>query len=271
MADDHHTMPTHAMILAAGRGERFRPFTDTKPKPLVPVHGKPLLDYQLDLVEDAGVRHAVVNTSYLAEQIAEHLAARHESVQVRISHEPERLETGGGITHALPLLGGAPFFALNSDVILHYTVPTMHPLRQLASHWQPMQMDALLLLVPTQRSIGFDGVGDFFLHDEDQACSHLRRRGDAHAAPYVFTGAQILHPRLFEAVRSQPISAFSMNRLYDQQRLEDGSLPRIYGMVYAGDWLHVGTPEGLAEADQFMQQHSDKVVVNTTSSALARP
>lgn len=228
---------TKAMVMAAGKGVRMRPLTDHKPKPLIEVAGKPLIDHSLDWLAAAGVREAVINTHYLAAMLRDHVAKRRVP-KITLSHEEAALETGGGINHALPLLGEAPFFAVNSDVIcLDGKTPA---LRRLAAGWDDARMDALLLLHKVARAVGYDGPGDFFLEAD------LRRRGDAPAAPLVFTGVQLIHPRLFVAA---PEGAFSLNLLYDRA-LADG---RLAALVHDGDWLHVGDPEGLKAAGEFFR------------------
>lgn len=233
-------IPKNAMVLAAGLGRRMRPLTDRLPKPLVEVSGRPLIDYALELLEQAGVARAVVNASYLAEKLAAYLAARRSGIRVTLSREETPLETGGGIARALPLLGHAPFYAINSDVILRNGAG-MPALRQLAEAWDDGGTDALLLLVPKTLAVGYGGAGDFFLED-----GRLRRREGASSAPYVFTGTQLLHPRLFEDC---PQGAFSINLLYDRRKDAEGFLPRIGAIVHDGAWLHVGTPEAVAAAE----------------------
>lgn len=239
-------LPHSAMVLAAGLGLRMRPLTETLPKPLVPVLGKPLIDYTLDLLDNAGIRHVVVNASWLAPKLEAHLSAHYPKAV--LSHEETPLETGGGIARALPLLGNEPFFCLNSDTIL--IDPHAASLRAMAGEWKKAEKDALLLLMPRERAIGFDGPGDFFL----EASGCLRRRGDAESAPYVFTGVQLLHPRLFAA---HPGGAFSMNILYNREMSESGLLDaRIGALVHSGDWLHVGDIKGLAQAERYLSDRS---------------
>lgn len=217
----------------------MRPLTDRLPKPLVEVAGRTLIDRALDRLQEVACQRAVVNLSYKAEMIEAHLTARTEPAII-LSHEAQPLETGGGIAHALPLLGAAPFYALNADVIL-VNGPREAALERLADAFDAEVMDALLLLHPVARAVGYDGPGDFSLHES--GC--VVRRGVAARAPYVFTGAQILHPRLFDGC---PQGAFSLNRLYDRMRDESGMLPRIHGLIHDGDWLHVGDLAGLAAA-----------------------
>lgn len=233
--------PSRAIVLAAGLGTRMRPLTDRLPKPLVEVAGRTLVDRALDFVVSAGIAEAVVNTSYLADMLEAHLAGR-QDVRVHISREEAPLETGGGIRQALPLLGEAPFFAINSDVIC--VNKDAHALKRLAAAWDDAAMDALLLLHPREKALGFSGSGDFFLTQHGA----VRWRGSDKEAPYVFAGTQLIHPRLF---KDAPQGAFSIWRLSDPTKLADGTLPRIHGLVHDGDWLHVGDMAGLAAAERY--------------------
>ena len=229
------SVPKTAMVLAAGLGERMRPITDTLPKPLVPVRGRPMLDIILDRLTDAGVTKAVVNLHYLGEMIAEHLSGR-DAPAVVFSREDDRLETGGGIRKALSLLGEDAFFALNGDVCwLDGLTPA---LRRLAAAWDDEKMDALLLLHPTAFALGYEGVGDYVMAPDGR----LRRRREREVAPFIFAGIQILHPRLFA---DAPEGSFSLNILYDKAQ-EQG---RLWGIRHDGEWFHVGTPESLREVE----------------------
>lgn len=232
--------PHSAMVLTAGLGTRMRPLTDRLPKPLIEVAGRSMLDRVLDLLADAGVRRCVVNLHYKGEMIRRHLARRPPPPETIYSEEAERLETGGGVARALPLLGVEPFFVCNGDtVILNGATPA---LGRLAAAWDGERMDALLLMQRTASAYGYDGVGDFFL----DPVGVPRRRREREVAPLLFAGVQILHPRLFE---DAPSGAFSLNRLFDRA-LSSG---RLYGIVHDGAWYHVGTPEALAEVDQRMR------------------
>ncbi len=222
--------PTHAMVLAAGLGLRMRPVTLTRPKPLVAVAGRTMLDRALDHLDAAGVGQVVVNCHWLGGQISTHLAGR---AGIRVLYEEEVLETGGGVANALPLLGGAPFYVVNSDIV--WTDGPVPALARLAAAWESGRMDALLLLQPTATAFGYDGDGDFFLDP-------IRRRGPGEVAPLLFAGVQILHPRLFAAA---PAGKFSLNLVYDRA-LAAG---RLAGLVHDGSWYHVGTPEALPAAE----------------------
>ena len=166
------TAPKTAMILAAGLGTRMRPLTNTCPKPLLPVAGRPMIDLVLDHAAEVGVRRAVVNLHYLGAMIRAHLAGRTAPEILFSEEQPVILETGGGIVRALPLLGAAPFYTVNSDAV--WAGP--NPLAVLAAAWDPGRMDALLLLVPRERARGYTRPGDFFLAAEGAAPA---RRGAA--------------------------------------------------------------------------------------------
>lgn len=233
---------THAFVLAAGLGTRMRPVTDTKPKPLVEVAGKPLLDHALDRAAEAGLTEAVVNVHWLAEQIEAHLARRTGAPRITVSDEREALlETGGGIRKALPLLGSAPFVVLNSDSFwLEGPAPN---LSRLIAAWDGSRMDALLLVAPTTTSLGYEGAGDFVM----EADGRLERRGERKVAPFIYAGVAILKPALFA---DSPEGAFSLNRLFDKAIASE----RLFGMRLDGQWLHVGTPEAIRAAEERVLQ-----------------
>jgi MurNAc alpha-1-phosphate uridylyltransferase len=228
--------PRTAMVLAAGLGTRMRPLTDTKPKPLIAVAGKPLLDHVLDRLADAGVARAVVNVHYLAGQIIAHTKPR-TAPRVTISDESGLLlGTGGGVVKALRELGGAPFFHINSDTIwIDGDTPN---LARLAQVFEPSAMDALLLLAPTTGSIGYSGRGDFAMTPDGR----LKRRSERDVAPFVYAGAAILSPALFT---DAPQGEFSLTDLFDRASA-DG---RLHGLRLEGLWMHVGTPEAVGEAE----------------------
>lgn len=234
------TQITHAIILAAGLGKRMRPLTDNMPKPLVSVADKPLIDYGIDNLMQAGIHTIVVNSSYLAEMLESHLQATYKE-HIQISREITPLETGGGIYQALPLLGDAHFIVMNGDIIC--ISHAEHFIHRLAQHWED-DLDALMLLHPVNRAIGYNGPGDFFCEDGE-----LTRRLQHDTAPYVFAGVQIMHPRLFAQVPDT--QEFSLNALYNQRMEPSGKLTRIKGVIHEGDWLHVGDLKGLEEANQY--------------------
>lgn len=226
-------VPHTAMIMAAGLGKRMRPLTATKPKPLIKVNGKALLDHVLDKLRVAGVKKVVVNVHYLADALEAHLSTRAHGLEVVISDERGLLmETGGGLVKAAPLIDSDPFLALNSDNLwIDGPADTM---KLLASHWDDARMDALLLLVPQARAVGHKGLGDFHM---DRA-GLIRRRDRSHVAPFVFTGIQMLSKRL---LKDAPDGPFSTNILWDRA-IADG---RAFGAVHQGLWFDVGTPQAI--------------------------
>jgi MurNAc alpha-1-phosphate uridylyltransferase len=226
-------VPHTAMIMAAGLGKRMRPLTATRPKPLIEVNGKPLLDHVLEKLRLAGVKKVVVNVHYLADALEAHLQSREHGLDVVISDERDLLmETGGGLVRAAPLIDSDPFLALNSDNL--WIDGPADTLRLLASHWDDSKMDALLLLVPQARAINHKGMGDFHM---DRA-GRIRRRAKSHVAPFVFTGIQIASKRL---LRDAPPGPFSTNILWDRA-IEEG---RCFGAVHQGLWFDVGTPQSI--------------------------
>ena len=236
MSDQPPIKPKRAMILAAGLGKRMRPITVTTPKPLVEVGGRALIDRVLDRLERAGVDEVVVNVHYLADLVGVHVARRPQPAIV-ISDERDRLlDTGGGIAKALPKLGRAPFYVMNSD---SFWIEGARPnLDWLAAGWRDDRMDALLLVAAPVRTIGYSGRGDFRM----DPAGRLVRRPEREVVPFVYAGAAILHPRLFA---DAPQDAFSLNLLFDRA-MEAG---RLYGVRLDGLWLHVGTPEAIGEAE----------------------
>lgn len=224
------------MLFAAGFGTRMGALTADRPKPLIPVAGRALIDHALDIASDAGVSRVVVNTHYRAEQMAAHLAGR----GVAISHEVgEILETGGGLKAALPLLGDEPVLILNSDGIF----TGANPLATLSNAWDPARMEALLLLLPLEKTRAHGPKGDFRL----DAAGRLSR--GAGGEDHVYIGAQIIDTA---RVRAYPDRVFSLNRIWDQM-IAAGT---AYGVLHQGGWCDVGTPEGIAEAEALL--HHDR-------------
>ncbi len=229
--------PRTAMVLAAGFGERMRPLTNSVPKPMVKVAGKPLLDHALDRLAAAGVETAVVNVHYLADQIEKHTATRKHPHVVISDERGQILGTGGGLIKALPLLGDGPFFHVNSDSI--WVEGVRQNLQRLAQAFDPASMDALLLLAPAATSIGYSGRGDFAM----TADGRLHKRAERQVVPFVYAGVAIF-TRSF--CNDAPAGAFSLTALFDRAA-EAG---RLHGLRLDGLWMHVGTPDaiGLAEA-----------------------
>ncbi len=229
------------MILAAGLGTRMRPLTDTCPKPLLPLGGRPMIDLTLDHAVAAGVRRAVVNLHYLGGMIRDHLARRAAPEILFSDEQPEILDTGGGIARALPLLGAAPFYTINSDAVWVGS----NPLKALAAAWNPERMDALLLLVPRGRARGYTRMGDFFLSCEGDTPIW---RSDSETAPMVYTGAQIIAPGVFgkasQEARARPFPLWEALTAWD----------RVAAVTYDCGWVDVGTPAGLAEAEAALRE-----------------
>jgi MurNAc alpha-1-phosphate uridylyltransferase len=226
-------VPGTAMIMAAGLGKRMRPLTATKPKPLIEVGGKALLDHVLERLLAAGVKKVVVNVHYLPEALEAHLKSRRHGLEVVISDERDLLmETGGGLVKASPLIDSDPFLALNSDNL--WIDGPADTLKLLASQWDDEKMDALLLLVPLARALNHNGMGDFHM----DRTGRIRRRERSHVAPFVFTGIQMASKRL---LRDAPEGPFSTNLLWDRA-IEEG---RCFGAVHHGLWFDVGTPQSI--------------------------
>lgn len=235
-----------AMLMAAGLGKRMRPLTATRPKPLVKVAGKALMDHALDRLEAGGIERVIVNVHYLADTVEAHVKTRKGPMQIVLSDERAALlETGGGVKKALPLLGTEPFFHVNSDSL--WSERGTSNVAAMARAWDPAAMDMLMLLARREDSVGFDGRGDFFM---DEA-GRLVRRGAADSAPFVYAGVIVMPPALFA---DAPEGSFSLNLLFD------GAIARgrLFGLVLAGRWLHVGTPEAIAPAEAAFAAAQDR-------------
>jgi MurNAc alpha-1-phosphate uridylyltransferase len=220
------------MLFAAGFGTRMGTLTATRPKPLIPVAGRPLIDHALALADDAGITRIVANTHYLPDQITTHLAPR----GIALSHETAAiLETGGGLKAALPLLGGNPVLTLNTDAVW----TGANPLTQLISAWDGARMDGLLLLLPAACATGHSGTGDFLMDADGRL---TRAKG---AAGAVYLGAQMLRT---DGLTDIPAKAFSLNLLWDRM-ISDG---RLFGLIHDGGWCDVGRPEGIAQAEALL-------------------
>ena len=234
-------VPKCAMVLAAGLGKRMRPLTATRPKPLVDVAGKPLLDHVLDRLRAAGVEKAVVNVHYLADAVEAHLAKNSQGIDILLSDERSvLLETGGGMVKAAPLIDCDPFLVVNSDNL--WIDGPADTLKLLASQWDDKRMDALLLLVPHARAGNHRGLGDFHM----DRTGRLRRRDRNRVAPFVYTGIQIVSKRL---LRDAPDGPFSTNILWDRA-IEEG---RCFGAVHQGLWFDVGTPQSIKATELILE------------------
>jgi MurNAc alpha-1-phosphate uridylyltransferase len=229
------------MVLAAGLGTRMRQNSKDKPKPLVMVEKRALIDHVLDRIADAGVATAVVNIHHFADLLEAHLKERTRP-RVAISDERKQLlGTGGGIARALPLLGNAPFLLVNSDVL--WIERSTANLVRLARFFDRSRMDAALLLAATADARGYDGRGDYSL----EPGGVLRRRPERGAAPYVYMGVSILSPALFEGA---PRGPFGLDNLFDRAE----TAGRLMGIKLEGTFLHVGTPEAIAEAEEAIRR-----------------
>jgi MurNAc alpha-1-phosphate uridylyltransferase len=227
------------MIMAAGLGTRMRPLTDNKPKPLVKVAGKTLIDHALDRLVAAGVKLAVINVHYKAEMLKAHLAKRRD-IEIRYSEETDALlGTGGGVVKAMANFDSEPFFVMNSDTL--WVEGVGHALDRMIARWDPAAMDGLLLMASMVTAQGYEGVGDFNMDAE----GHLSRVVERKLSPFAYPGVQIVHPRLFDGA---PVGTFSTNRMWDIAIAKK----RLYGVRLDGIWFHVGTPEAVTEAEQYL-------------------
>jgi MurNAc alpha-1-phosphate uridylyltransferase len=217
--------------MAAGLGMRMRPLTNDRPKPLVTVGGKTLLDHAIDRMRGVGVKTIVVNVHYKGEMVIEHLKSRRD-VEIIIQDERDKiLDTGGALKRALPLFKGEPFFTHNSDSI--WLESWGSNLERMVQRWNDSEMDCLMLLAAAHSSLGYDGSGDFTMDAEGK----LARRQAPRVAPFAWPGVQIIHPRL--VARSPSADVFSTNRLWDIAIEEN----KLFGIRLDGKWMHIGTPE----------------------------
>lgn len=225
--------PLPVMIYAAGFGTRMRPLTEDRPKPLVPVAGRALLDHALDLT---GSRRCVVNAHYRADMIASHLQDRPD---IALRHEvPEILDTGGGVKAARPALGPGPVITLNSDAVWRDAPDAPRPLDMLEAAFTPARMDALLLMVPRDRAVGHNGKGDFLMNEDGRL---------TWGPGLIYTGAQVISPGLMAALPDGPVSMHAgWNWALDQGRL--------FGLVYPGRWCDVGTPQAIPLAEAMLTE-----------------
>jgi MurNAc alpha-1-phosphate uridylyltransferase len=223
------------MLLAAGLGIRMRPLTQARPKPLVEVAGRTLLDHVLDRLEAAEVDTVVVNVHHLADQMEAHLKVRQRPSILISDERAGLLNSGGGVRRALPLLGKEPFMVANCDSF--WIDGPRSNLAKLVEAWDPATMDILMLVAPTATSVGFEGPGDYAL----DAAGRLRRRHEREVVPFAYAGVLLMKPELFEGTPE----AFSLNRLFDEAE----ACGRLHGRRLDGIWLHVGTPQSIAEAE----------------------
>jgi len=232
--------PRIAMVLAAGLGTRMRPLTDDRPKALVEVRGKALIDHMLDRLSAAGVETAVVNVHYFADLVEAHLTAREAKglgPKIVISDErAQALETGGGVRHALPLLGEGPVFVANIDSVwIEQAGPAIDAV---AAAWDPVRMDVCLMLASTSGSLGFHDTGDVFLDDEGV----VRFKEPGETAPLVYVGVHICKPAI---TADGPQGPFSLLPLWKRLAADR----RVHGVAPEGLWMHVGDPEARRTAE----------------------
>lgn len=226
-----------AMIMAAGLGKRMRPLTETRPKPLVEVAGKAMIDHCFGKLVEAGIAKAVVNVHYLADMMEAHLAALSYPIEIRVSDERRQLmETGGGLVQAVPLIDEDVFFCINSDNL--WTDGPGNGLQRLAEAWDEERMDALLLLIPRNSAHNYQGAGDFHLDNENR----ISRKRPREQAPLIFSGIQLLSKRL---LRDAPAGPFSTN-IFWERAIGEG---RLFGLVHEGEWFEVGSPEAIAPTE----------------------
>lgn len=235
-------VPETAMVMAAGLGKRMRPLTATRPKPLVEVAGKPLIDHVFDRLRSAGVKRAVVNVHYLADQVEAHLK-RVKDIEIVVSDERGKLmETGGGLVQARELIGDAPFVCVNSDNL--WVDGPIDAIRQLAQQWDPGRMDFLQLVVPLARANNHRARGDWRM---DAYGRITERRKPGRVAPFVNTGVQIVHPRV---IADWPEGPFSTNLLWDRA-IAAGTM---WGATHQGLWFDVGTPAAIKATEAVLAE-----------------
>lgn len=216
-------------ILCAGFGTRMRPLTDNKPKPMVAIDGKPMVDHVLDSFTAQGIKRAVINTHYLADVLKDHLQSRSD-IAIFLSHEEHILDTGGGIVNALPLLEDAAFFVSSGDSYLQNGASDS-ALSRMEKAWDPEIMDILILLQPVKSMALTHGVGDYDLDEDGRVTRSLNQSG-----AYMFTSVRINAPHIFYGAPQRP---FSYLQLLDEAQ----SRGRLYGIVHDGDWHHISTPD----------------------------
>jgi MurNAc alpha-1-phosphate uridylyltransferase len=243
------TPPKKAFVLAAGKGERMRPLTDTCPKPLLEVGGETMLDRTLDALEKAGVQEIIVNAFYLGEMIKNHLAKR-KTPHITVSMESQLLDTGGGVKNMLEFFGDEPFYVLNADVV--WTDGATPTLTRLADMWNSAQMDMLLLLHPAANVPAYAGKGDYYLAEGSDRPIFAKGIGTL-TANYIFAGPRIVHPRVF---KDAPEGAFSFLELFHQAEKNE----RLFGLRHDGAWYHVGTPEALADTNRIFARCTKKTM-----------
>jgi MurNAc alpha-1-phosphate uridylyltransferase len=239
----------NAMVLAAGLGTRLRPITDRMPKPLVPVGGRPMIDYVLDLLAKAGIEQVVVNVHHFADQMVAYLKKRRD-LDIIISDESDRLmNNGGGLAKGLKLLEPGPVLVMNADLFWVNEPKGQHSnLQHLCGFFDAARMDMAMLCVPMDRTIGHDGKRDFDMDGQGR----LVRFREGHNNPVVYAGAFAMNTSFMADAPDEP---FNLNLYFDIAIQAN----RLYGMPLQGDWLTVGSPEALTEAEAFLSALSERV------------
>jgi MurNAc alpha-1-phosphate uridylyltransferase len=233
-----HVKLKKAMVLAAGYGTRLKPLTDRMPKPLVPVAGKPMIEYALDQLRAYGIAEVIINVSHLKEQLTAYVA-RSRGLTIKISEETEPLETGGGLKKALPLLGNEPIFTINSDII--WLDEGDSALDRLTRHWDDAKMDVLLLAQSKARAIGHDKGEDHLFITPGNTI-----RWNENEAPYIIAGIGILHPRILV---NAPDGKFTVKILWHQALQQN----RLFCLPHHGQWFQTGTLADIKTAEKHLQ------------------
>jgi MurNAc alpha-1-phosphate uridylyltransferase len=229
---------TKAMVLAAGYGTRLKPLTDRMPKPLIPVAGKPMIQYALDKLQAYGTEEIIINVSHLKEQLTAYVS-KLQGLTIKLSEEPEPLETGGGLKKALPLLGNEPVFTINSDIIWSDEGETA--LDRLTRHWDDAKMDVLLLVQSKAKAVGYDqGEDHLFIKPENTIDWNTQE------APYIIAGIGIIHPRILQ---NAPSGKFSVKVLWHQALAQN----RLFCLPHHGRWFQTGTIEDIKKAEEYLK------------------
>lgn len=228
------------MVLAAGLGTRMRPITDTIPKPLVKIAGKPMIDYVLDLLVAAGVETVSINVHHHADQMVSHLSHRND-IKVLISDErTELMNSGGGLAKGLKLLRPGPVLVMNADLFwVGEEVGQLSNLEKLSRFFEPTRMDMAMLCVDMDRTTGHNGKKDFNLAEDGL----LTRYQDGEPHPVVYAGAIAMDSRLLD---DAPTDAFNLNIYFDRAIAKN----RLFGVSLDGQWITVGTPDAIEDAEQ---------------------
>lgn len=232
---------TQAFILAAGRGKRMQHLTDDKPKPLVKVAGKSLIDYNIDHIKSVGIKDCIVNLCYKGEMIRSHLLERND-LNFIFSEEEEALETGGGIKHALPKMNRSPFLVINSDA-LWADESNSKLLEDMIKAWDGNKYDIMLMLQPVVKAFGVSAKGDYSIIDGKP----VRRKDKETLAPYLYGGVLICHPRVFD---NEPEGRYWLIDIFDRLQAEG----RLGYFIHDDKWFHVGDPEATKIAEDYFSK-----------------